>query len=217
MQDKLRNIWSRMLPYRDVLIFMLVLFLSNGLWKLLIHGDEDGSGVVTLLGWDVSAVFDAMAIQITDSVVWLVSCFRDTIHRINEVYFRFDSGMGIRIAWSCTPLKQAFIWFWLIATVLSSEDPKRATTADTQSAQSAKPATTHAKLALQKLWYIPVGWIAIYGINILRIAAIAMLTEFHPERFDLLHGTVFKYLFYGLMFLGWVLFVEKIRKPGQNV
>ena len=50
-------------------------------------------------------------------------------------------------------------------------------------------------------------------IFIVMIFAITMLIEFHPEWFNVLHTYIFKYIFYGLMFLLWVWYVEKIRKP----
>lgn len=85
----------------------------------------------------------------------------------------------------CTGLKQAFIWFWLIFTV--------------------RGAWVH------KLWYIPLGWLVCYAFNILRIAAIALLIEHHPDWFYIIHEWIFKYLFYLILFGLWVLFVEKIR------
>jgi hypothetical protein len=38
-----------------------------------------------------------------------------------------------------------------------------------------------------------------------------LFIEFHPEWFDLLHEYIFKYLFYGMLFLLWVWWTEKIR------
>lgn len=172
-------------PYRDVIIFMVTLLVANQVWKWMIHGDEAGVGDVTWFGLVVTPLFDAVARNTTDAVYALCSLVSDGVYRAGETLLRFADGHGTRIVWSCTPLKQDFIWMCLIATTIA---PWR-----------------------HKLWYIPLGWLAIYGINILRIAAITLLIEHHPEWFELLHGYVFKYLFYGLMFLGWVLFVEKIR------
>jgi hypothetical protein len=34
----------------------------------------------------------------------------------------------------------------------------------------------------------------------------------NPESFDFLHEGLYKYMFYGIIFLMWVLWEEKIRK-----
>lgn len=172
-------------PYRDVIIFMVTLLVANQVWKWMIHGDEAGVGDVTWCGLVVTPIFDALALNITDAVYALCSLFSDGVYRAGDTLLRFADGHGTRIVWSCTPLKQCFIWMCLIATTIA---PWR-----------------------HKLWYIPLGWIAVYGINILRIATITLLIEHHPEWFELLHTYIFKYLFYGLMFLGWVVFVEKCK------
>jgi uncharacterized membrane protein len=39
----------------------------------------------------------------------------------------------------------------------------------------------------------------------------------NPDSFDFLHEGLYKYMFYGIIFLMWVLWEEKIRKfAGQN-
>ena len=64
-----------------------------------------------------------------------------------------------------------------------------------------------------KTWFIPFGWLCIFAFNILRIVAITMFIEYHPDWFNVLHKYIFKYLFYGMMFMLWVWYVERIRKP----
>ena len=64
---------------------------------------------------------------------------------------------------------------------------------------------------LHKIWYIPVTAFLIYVFNILRIALITCIIADHPDWFDLMHTYIMKYVFYGFMFLLWVLFVEVIR------
>lgn len=91
--------------------------------------------------------------------------------------------LGMTMEVSCTGFKQAFIWMFLILT--------------------ARGPIWH------KIWYIPLGWICVYGVNVLRIAAIAGIVEFHPEMFELFHRYVFKYLFYFILFMMWVFWLEK--------
>ena len=179
-------------PYADVIIFMVTLLVANYFWKFTMLGDENGDQV-TWFGLDVTAPFEFMACHVASAVYWVVSLFRETAHMVGDKTIRFDSGVGTSIIWGCTALKQSFIWLCLMLTVRSVSRE------------------TRAKTWLHKLWYIPLGWLGCYVFNILRIAAIALLIEFHPTWFHPLHDYLFKYLFYAMLFGLWVLFVEKIR------
>lgn len=165
------------------MLFVIALLGSNALWKVCIHGDEEGQGDVTCCGQIVTPVFDAVAEHTTDAVFAFCNHVQDGLSRRGTT-LSWDTGNRTRIVWSCTPIKQMFIWFFLIAGCLPL-------------------------LSWHKLWYIPAGWLAIYGINILRIAAITLIIRLHPEQFELWHTYIFKYLFYGLMFAGWAIYNEK--------
>ncbi len=171
-------------PYIDVLLFVVCLFGANILWKLTISGDEE-MGEVSFLGLDVTAPFAYYAEYIARACYKYLSVVRDTVHYFPPYNIRFDSGFGVRIVWSCTPIKQAFIW--LVIMLFARGLQKR------------------------KLWFIPLGWFAIHAFNIIRICCINLLCEFHPQMFSFWHEYVFKYLFYGMMFLLWVWWVEKLK------
>lgn len=173
--------------YLDIILFAVTLMVANYLWKWTVTGDEDGERV-TWLCWNVTAAFEYLSCHVASAVYRLVSLFRDTVHMTNAHTIRFDSGSGTSVIWSCSGLKQAFIWLCLILTVRGN-----------------------AATWWHKLWFIPFGWLCCHAFNILRIVLIALLIEHHPEWFFFLHDMLFKYLFYGLMFGLWVLFVEKIR------
>ena len=183
---KFRTLKQAFKPYRDIIIFVVALLVSNYFWKFTVTGDDFGE-VVTWFGIDITAPFAWLAEETTREVYTIVSWFRDTIYQTDAYTLRFDSGSSTRIVWACTPLKQAFIWLCIML----------ATIGDWRS----------------KVWFIPFGWVCIYGFNVLRIASITLFIEFHPDWFDLLHTYIFKYLFYGMMFLLWVWYVERIRKP----
>ena len=186
---KFRSLKQLFEPYTDVLIFMITLFAANYFWKLTVTGDENGD-MVTWFGMDVTAPFEWMACHIASVVYWLVSLFRDTAVMTDPHTIHFTSGSGTTIIWGCTPIKQSFIWIWLIVTVLPLDS---------------------SRVWWHKLWYIPLGWVCCYAFNILRIFLIALFIEHHPEWFHMLHDYLFKYLFYGMLFGLWVIFVEKIR------
>ena len=182
MKSRLQKLKYKLGPYYDVVIFAVTLLLANGLWKLTVSGEEH-SDVVTWCGLDVSVVFSALSQHVAEAVYSCVHLVRDTVHLTGRRIW-FDSGSGTIVAWSCSGLKQAWIWFALMLTARGSW--------------------------LRKLWFIPLGWLICHGFNILRISLICLFIEFHPEWFHLLHDYLFKYLFYGLMFLMWVLWIEKL-------
>ena len=180
---------QRFEPYKDVIIFMITLLVSNYFWKFTMVGDENGDSV-TWFGMDITAPFEFMACHIASVVYWIVSLFRDTAVMTDPHTIHFTTGTGTTIIWGCTAIKQSFIWLCLMLTVVPYNS---------------------GRTWLRKLWFIPVGWLCCYAFNILRIAAIALFIEHHPEWFHLLHDYIFKYLFYAMLFGLWVLFVEKIR------
>ena len=184
-----QRIKERLLPYKDVIIFFATLLVANYFWKYTMIGDEDGE-LVTWFGLDVTAPFEFMSCQIAKVVYWLVSLVRDTAEMYGEHAIRFDTGTGTNIIWGCSGLKQAFIWTMLLLTTRGGW--------------------------VQKIWYIPVGWVLCYVFNILRIFIITLFIENHQDWFPFLHNVLFKYLFYFMLFCLWVLFVEKIRQPASK-
>ena len=186
--SRLRDIGQRLRPYRDVIVFAVTLLVANQLWKWMITGDETaGATEVLWLGMDVTALFDRIAQHTARVVYAMTSVFRDTLSLADGNLLRYANGHSTCIVWACTPVKQAFIWLCLMLT----------TAGEWRS----------------KAWFIPLGWVLIYLFNILRIFAIVLVIEAHPELFTLLHTYILKYVFYGLMFLLWVVYVERVRKP----
>jgi len=57
---------EKLAPYRGVILFAVVLLLSNWFWKYNVFGDEDGS-TVTFWGMDISAPFVWMARPLVSS------------------------------------------------------------------------------------------------------------------------------------------------------
>lgn len=186
MIEKIKELWLKAKPVHSVLIFMLVLFASNILWKLCISGDDDTDAQVLLFNhFDISAPFNFMVIHITNVARATLTFFGYHIHwhYLNDIYFLTEN--HITIVWGCTAIKQSFIFFCIMAC---TPGPWK-----------------------QKLWYVPVGLFIAYLFNLIRIIAIAMVVEHHPEYFKFLHEQVFKYVFYGVIFLVWVVWEEKIN------
>lgn len=173
-------------PYRDILIFVLTLFIANALWKWLMRGEDGNSDTIKFLIWDLTSLFNYVAETTAHWAGAILSVFTDTIHLEDNNLLRCDSGFSMRINWSCTGIKQAFIFMMII---FMANGQKR-----------------------HKLWFIPIAWLFFYGFNVIRIASIALLCQNHPDMFHIWHDIVFKYLYYGIMFVLWVVWTEKWRR-----
>lgn len=64
-----------------------------------------------------------------------------------------------------------------------------------------------------KLWYIPAGLVIIEWTNVVRICGILLLQIPFPNSFHIAHDYIFKIFFYLVIFLMWMLWVEKFYNP----
>jgi exosortase family protein XrtF len=56
------------------------------------------------------------------------------------------------------------------------------------------------------------GSLFIYILNVLRIAALTVLLYYFPKQEHLLHGVLFPLIIYGVVFVLWVIWVNKFSK-----
>jgi len=172
-------------PYRGVILFALILMVSNLFWKYNVLGDESANidSAVTFWGLDISAPFVWGAHNVAHVCKSILNfCgWRVTLESNNSI--QHLNGNSVQIIWACTGFKQAYIYFCIIAFY---RGPLQ-----------------------KKLWYIPLGLAVVYLFNIFRISVIAAFIENHPTWFVFLHEYFFKYIFYGIIFLMWVLWEEK--------
>jgi exosortase/archaeosortase family protein len=177
---------TKMEPFRGVIFFAIILMLSNFFWKYNVIGDEslDTDSTVTFWGLNISAPFVWMAHNTANVTLAILHIFGSKITLEPVNLLRHPNGNSVLIIWACTGLKQAYIFFCIMAFYRGPW--------------------------LKKLWYIPLGLVIVYLFNILRITIIAACIENHPNWFDFLHLYFFKYLFYLVIFGMWVFWEEKI-------
>lgn len=60
-----------------------------------------------------------------------------------------------------------------------------------------------------KLWFVPLGFLGILVLNIIRIFALSVIFYHHPEYLEFNHKYTFVILVYGAIFGLWVLWVNK--------
>ena len=61
-----------------------------------------------------------------------------------------------------------------------------------------------------KLWFIPLGLVVIHFVNVFRIFGLGLTLIPWPAYFDQFHDYFFKTIFYFIIFLMWVVWVEFI-------
>ncbi len=158
--------------------FVIILLGIHFFWKFTVKGD-DADVRVTWLGFDVSAPFIAAADHVTSSTITVLGLVDTAPERLPDNVLLFESGHRLRIVWSCTGIKQAVILLFILLF--------------------APGAWQH------KLWYIPSALVLVWLFNIFRISSISAAYGRDPSSFVFLHEHLFKYMFYTLIFLIWVL------------
>lgn len=66
------------------------------------------------------------------------------------------------------------------------------------------------------LWFIPVGLLIIHLLNIVRIALFSLALRFYPIYREALHDIVFPLVIYGVVFILWVIWVQKFSLHAKN-
>ena len=183
---RLRDVYRK---NRGIILFFVAMFVANIVWKLSVQGIETVDDVQIFGSIDVSGFFHTASIHFAKVTYFLTHAIRPNAVYTGETVINFlGSEGGVNIVWGCTGIKQMFIFVCIMLCSLGSWR--------------------------RKLWFIPLGVMVCYLINVFRLVALALIVEQHREYFDLFHEYVFKYLFYGLIFLMWVLWEEKIRRFG---
>jgi len=182
--SRLRAFVHLLEPFKGIIYFVIILLVSHFFWKYTVTGDESNV-LVTFFGMNVSAPFNFMVRHFSYAISGVMHFFGSDVMQANNVLF-FENGNAIGVIWGCTAIKQAYIFFCIIAFTRGSWK--------------------------NKLWYVPSGLLVVYLFNLFRMTIIVATAKNHIEWFHFLHGFLFKYAFYGVIFLMWLLWDEKIAR-----
>lgn len=185
MSGRAEHIIRTLRPYRDIIAFAVCLLAANYVWKFTVDGDE-GTNLVSWFGLNITAPFRVLSEHIARVCYRLTLLFMPDATFVSPYTITFPSGFAYSVVWSCTGLKQSFIWLIIMLFARGSWQ--------------------------RKLWFIPLGWACAYVFNIVRITLIGLLCAPHPEHFPFYHTILFKYLFYAVLFALWVWWIERIGK-----
>lgn len=62
---------------------------------------------------------------------------------------------------------------------------------------------------VHKLWFIPVGIAIIHAVNVVRVAALAVVMDINPNWLAFNHDYTFTLLVYGIVFALWYVWVQR--------
>lgn len=178
---RLKVLWAE---HGDVFLFFIVLVGTHFVWKYSVVGNENESVIMLFNTYDISEPCNRMACFVAKVCERLMHLFGSDIKLYPDNFMLFPNGNGTHIVWGCTGVKQSVIF---LCIMLFSRG-----------------------LWQRKLWFIPMGIVLCLGINVVRICLINAVVETHPEWFHVLHAYVFKYLYYGLIFLMWMWWTERL-------
>ena len=187
--EKIKEILKKYSYLKGVAYFVIILFASHFLWKFSFIEGKDLRGLPQIFLWrtyDLSFLFNSTVEFLSAQVYWLIHDVfgMDVVMLKHSMYVKEISAL-VKVVWSCSGLKQMFVFFCIIAFYPGSEK--------------------------HKLWFIPLGLLLIWILNVIRISAIIALFEQYPNSFDFFHE-LSKYVFYFVIFMFWVFWEEKIRK-----
>lgn len=177
-------------PFKGVIIFMILLFTLNIIWKISIKEDETTHLILLWGKFDLTSFFDAVVRYnaiIVQRIMWFLG---ETITLYSNNVLKYLGGNFVRIVWGCSAIKQSVIFILLL---LIYPGPWR-----------------------HKLWYIPSGVIVLLLFNVLRLVFLTFLVKNHQEYFQIMHE-FFKYLFYFVLFMLWVLWEEIFRLKTKKI
>ena len=110
--------------------------------------------------------------------------------RVQDRTIYFDNGSWISINGSCAGDKQ-ILQFMLLILIWPG-------------------------LWKRKLWFVPLGMVIIHCTNILRIVLLSVVSSTRPEWWHQAHNSVLRGMFYVVILVLWIIWVERINAPSPD-
>jgi exosortase family protein XrtF len=68
-----------------------------------------------------------------------------------------------------------------------------------------------------KLWFLPLGALSVFAVNVLRIASLAVIVHVNPDWLAFNHDYTFTLLVYAYVFGLWMLWVKKFSPMAEHL
>lgn len=183
-KQRLKELYAdkRYQSYFDVGLFFILIFSFHFLYLFWNEG---------LDFWPIKGAVDKLFIWASallfDQSTWMLE------HIFGMDFFTYGQTIGflnhedtysyVTVAPECTSLKQWMHWLFLM---LIFPGPWK-----------------------HKAWYIPLGLVIVEFTNVVRVVGIALFLRPFPHDFALAHDVIFKIMFYVVIFLMWMIWVER--------
>jgi len=67
-----------------------------------------------------------------------------------------------------------------------------------------------------KLWYVPLGILAVHTLNIIRVVSLAIIAYRDPNSLDFNHTYTFTFIAYSFVFMLWMIWANKLSEPKKK-
>ena len=67
-----------------------------------------------------------------------------------------------------------------------------------------------------KIWFIPLGIIILYFLNIMRVLALIFIGKYSLSSLEFNHHYTFTFIMYGITFIGWLIWVKYFSNKNIN-
>lgn len=187
----LKSFLEKLKPYWGMFYFAGMLLLTHFAWKYSFTEGLQMGGAPQVWLWqaiDCTQFFDSCVDAICSSLDWIFSQvlgmdgYQIFGHRF---YITEPVRSVVSIVWSCTGIKQLFIFTTMLLCYPYAHK--------------------------HKLWAIPAFGVVILLINLLRLVVLFSHIKTTPADFEMWHEGS-KYVFYAIMFGFWILWEEIVRK-----
>jgi len=171
----------------DVAYFILLLFGFHFVWKYWQNEFDFRFFTDKSIFILVYKFLTHITFYTTD--VFLAAILEGHYYTENLTWY-FDNGSSIEIVDGCSGLK-AYIQFIII--ILFFPGPIKS-----------------------KFWFIPTGVIILFITNIIRVIGLDVIIYYFNSYWGIAHDHLQKAFFYGVIFLLWVIWVEKFKNRRQQ-
>lgn len=183
-KQRLKELYAdkRYQSYFDVGLFFVLIFSFHFLYLFWNEGLDFWpikGAVDKLFVWASALLFDQSTWTLEHIFGMDFFTYGQTIGFLNHE----DTYSYVTVAPECTSLKQWMHWLFLM---LIFPGPWK-----------------------HKAWYIPLGLVIVEFTNVVRVVGIALFLRTFPHDFALAHDVIFKIMFYVVIFLMWMIWVER--------
>ncbi len=183
-KQRLKELYAdkRYQSYFDVGLFFVLIFSFHFLYLFWNEGLDFWpikGAVDKLFIWASALLFDQSTWTLEHIFGMDFFTYGQTIGFLNHE----DTYSYVTVAPECTSLKQWMHWLFLM---LIFPGPWK-----------------------HKAWYIPLGLVIVEFTNVVRVVGIALFLRPFPHDFALAHDVIFKIMFYVVIFLMWMIWVER--------